>query len=98
MSVARAFERDDVCSPGSATNFSASNLSKYLTAFKEYSKVVVVLDNDAAGIKGLIECRAAFLHKLPFVDYILLSPDANETLSENGPGALRDQLLRAHRK
>lgn len=98
LSLAEAFPDFDVCSPGSATMFNSTNLQKYLHIFKEYSKVIVVLDNDAAGFKGLIESKAFFLYKLPFIDFILMSPDANEILVEEGKEALREKLSRQDRR
>lgn len=92
LSIASALPEVDVCSPGSATMFSSNNLLKYLHIFKSYSTVIVVLDNDAAGTKGLIEAKAFFLYKIPFIHYILLSPDPNEVLIEQGKEALRKKL------
>lgn len=84
--------KDDVCSPGSASCFNPDNLGLHLTQIKQYSKVVVVLDNDKAGRQGLIEARALFLYKIPYAEFMLISPDCNEILSEEGPKALRDRL------
>lgn len=98
MSFALAFPESDHCSPGSASNFNSANLSKYLTVFKEYSNILVVLDNDAAGIKALIEARAFFMNKIPFVSYILMAPDGNDVLNEKGPSGLREELQRYNRK
>lgn len=92
LSIAKAIPDWDVCSPGSATMFSGSNLDKYLHIFKEYSNVVVVLDNDAAGTKALIEAKAFLLYKIPFITFIQTGQDANETLCEKGPEALRQAL------
>ncbi len=66
------------------------------TEFKKYNNVVVVVDEDAAGLKAVIEARAFFLYKIPFVSYLKLSPDANEILNEKGPEALREVLQRAN--
>lgn len=98
LSVARAYPEWDVCSPGSASMFNADNLSKYLTVFQEYSNVIVVLDKDAAGLKALIEAKAFFLYKIPFVSYILMTPDSNDVLIEKGPEGLRGELQRADRR
>ncbi len=92
LSVAVALPGVDVCSPGSASMFNADNLSKYLTLFKGYSNVVVVLDEDAAGTKGLIEAKAFFLYKIPFISFMQLKPDANDILCESGKEALREKL------
>ncbi len=92
LSISEAFPEWDVCSPGSASNFNTENLSKYLHIFKQYSKLVVVLDDDAAGLKGLISSKAFFLYKIPFVQYILISPDPNEILVESGKEGLRKKV------
>lgn len=98
LSVSEAYNQWDVCSPGSATMFNADNLSKYLTEFKLYSNIVVILDNDPAGIKGLIEAKAYLLYKMPFVSFHLMSPDANEVLCNGGKEALRTALSRQNPK
>lgn len=92
LSVARVMREWDVCSPGSASNFNTNNLSKYLTQFTQYANIVVVLDNDPAGIKALIETRATFLYKLPFVRYLQMDCDANEVLIVEGEEGLRGRL------
>lgn len=94
LSVAFALPEVDVCSPGSASMFNSNNLSKYLSLFTLYCTVVVVLDDDAAGLKGLIEAKAAFRYKIPFVTYTQIKPDANEILVESGKEVLRERLQR----
>lgn len=74
--------------------FNSNNLSKYLTQFKKYSNVIVILDDDAAGIKGLIETRALFMYQIPFVTYVKLKPDANEILTTHGKEGLRKEMQR----
>ncbi len=98
MSVALAYEEYAVCSPGSASMFNADNLSKYLTEFKQYSNLIVILDDDPAGIKAYIEAKAFFLYKVPFVTYLRMKPDANDVLNEKGPKGLREALQRADRR
>jgi DNA primase len=93
LSIASAVS-DSVCSPGSATNFNAAFLSRYLHMFSQYSRIVVVLDKDPAGLKGSIEARAFFMGKLPFVDYIKMEKDANWVLEYEGKQALREILQR----
>lgn len=95
LSVARAVSAD-VCSPGSAGCFKTAMLLKHLTEFKNYSNVFVVLDDDAAGLKGLIEAKAAFLYQIPFVRYLLIKPDCNDILVQEGEAALRERLQRAN--
>lgn len=94
LSVASVMESWDVVSPGSASMFNGVTLLKLLTLARNYANVVVILDDDAAGSKGLIECKAAFLYKIPFVTYVKLKPDANEILIESGKEALRERLQR----
>lgn len=98
LSVAEVMPEWDVCSPGSATMFNAINLSKYLTIFLKYTKIIVILDRDTAGTKGLIESKAFFLYKHPFVDYIQIKPDANEVLVESGKEELRKILQGTNRR
>lgn len=97
MSIAEAMPSVSVVSPGSASMFKSERLQKLLTILKEYSTVIVVLDDDPAGIKGYIEARAAFMYKLPFVKYLLIKPDANEILSESKE-KLRETLQRQNYK
>lgn len=92
LSLGQAFPEYDICSPGSASMFNSQNLSKHLTEFLKYDNILVVLDDDAAGIKGLIETKAFFLYKHPFVSFIRMSPDCNDVLSEQGPEFLRKKL------
>ncbi len=94
LSIAAVVGPRSVCSPGSATNFNSANLTKYLTEFRRYSRVILVLDNDVAGMKGLIEAKAFFFGKVPFVDSILLNPDANEILVNCGKEVLKEKLQR----
>jgi hypothetical protein len=96
LSVAKAVPEWDVCSPGSASMFNVDNLSKHLTEFTKYANLVVVLDDDPAGIKGLIEAQAFFLYKHPFVNYIKIKPDPNEVLLVEGSAALREKVQGAY--
>lgn len=96
LSVSLAYPEWDVCSPGSASCFNADNLGKHLTQFKNYSNILVVLDDDPAGIKGLIEAKAFLLYKLPFTSYKLVKPDPNEILVNEGPQTLRTELQRGY--
>jgi DNA primase len=98
LSVAQAMEEWAVCSPGSASMFNQDNLSKYLPLIKEYSSVVVILDDDTAGIKGLIESKAFLLYKVPFVEFIQMPVDANEIYESQGRNVLREVLLTLPRK
>ncbi len=54
-----------------------------------------MVDDDAAGLKALIEAKAYLLYKTPFINFIQLKPDANEILIEHGKEALREKLQRA---
>lgn len=98
LSVAQAMEEWAVASPGSASMFNQDNLSKYLPVCKQYSNIVVILDNDNAGIKGLIEAKAYLTYKLPFVEYIQMPVDANEIYESQGRNVLREVLLTLPRK
>lgn len=99
LSLAEAFPEYDVASPGSASMFSADNLGRYLPILKFYRKLIVILDDDSAGLKGLIEAKAFLLYKIPFVDFILMKTDANEVLSaEGGKEALRERVSGADRR
>lgn len=86
----------DVVSPGSATNFHRL-LKNMLTDIKQYSNVVVIVDKDAAGTKALIETKALFLYKIPFVNYVQLEQDCNEILVEKGKAGLQEVLSRYSR-
>lgn len=95
LSVAKAFPEWDACSPGSWGNFDAKNLRRYLSFFKRYSKLVVVLDRDGAGEKGLTRAKAFFKPYFPLSRYHLLEPDANEILLTQGEDGVRNALQRA---
>lgn len=92
LSVAQAMPEWAVMSPGSATMFNSENLSKSLSILTQYDNMIVVLDDDAAGIKGLIEAKAFLLYRFPFVQYLLIKPDANEILCNEGSAGLRKRL------
>lgn len=96
LSISKALPTYDVCSPGSASMFNASNLSKILTTCQKYNNVVVVLDKDTAGTKALIEAKAFFLYKVPFIDFIQLEEDSNEILVKYGPEELQKRLQRTY--
>lgn len=98
LTVAKAQESWSVVSPGSATCFSSRNLSTYLTEFKKYNRVIVVLDDDPAGLKGFIEAKSLFLYKLPFVDYVMVpKPDLNERLCDGGIQKVQEVLQGTNR-
>ena len=98
LSVAKAMPEWAVASPGSASMFNSDNLTKTLTHYRDYDKIVVILDDDPAGLKGLIETKAFFSKRHPFVDVLLLKPDPNEVLVESGTEALRETLSRQNRR
>jgi hypothetical protein len=86
----------DICSPGSATNF-ANLLKRELTTLQEYSRVTVVLDDDAAGWKALIETKALLIYKIPFVDFLMISkPDINDNYVKGGKEAVLEVLSRTN--
>lgn len=98
LSLVQAFPDYDHCSPGSASMFNSKELEKNLTKFVAYDTVTVVLDNDPAGIKALIETKSTFLYKIPFAKYLLLNDDPNEVLVSHGKNELRQRLLRTDSK
>lgn len=79
----------DVCSPGSASCFNSDNLARYLSDFKRYSSIIVILDKDSAGSKALIEAKSYLLYKVPFLTFFQIAPDANEILVTHGKEALK---------
>ncbi len=96
LSIAQAFGNYAVCSPGASSMFGSDKLSKYLPAFLSYDSILVILDDDPAGTKGLIEAKAFFLYKHPFVSFVQLKTDANDILQESGPEGLRQAVQGAH--
>ena len=92
LSMSKAFPEYAVMSPGSTTNFNPQVLANNLTHLKSYANIVVILDNDEAGIKALIRTKAYFLYKFPFVDYLLLDQDANDLFVESGTEGLRARV------
>jgi hypothetical protein len=94
LSIAKACRGVDVCSPGSSSLFKQDKLKPYLHLFEKYRTLDIVVDDDEAGIKALIEAKGFFKNKIPFINGIRMMPDANEVLIGQGTGALRRILQR----
>jgi hypothetical protein len=96
MSIAQACRGVTVCSPGGAGNFTAAHLKKFgLHSTVEYSKLLVVADNDVAGAEAVINARGFFASHGRDAAWLLMSPDANDILVNHGPEALRKQICAA---
>ena len=83
LSLKEAIKGLDIISPGSATNFYDKDMKSNVDLFGHYGKVIVLVDNDEAGVNGAIE-----FHKLvqPYnqdVRIILMEKDANTILCEH---------------
>jgi hypothetical protein len=96
LSIGQVCPRLAVCSPGGAGNFTAAHLKKFgLHSTVEYSKLLVVADNDVAGAEAVINARGFFASHGRDAAWLLMSPDANDVLVNNGPDELRKQICRA---
>jgi hypothetical protein len=91
MSIAAAVW-DDVVSPGSASNFLTKSTQNWLTTLGHYSKVVIVVDRDAAGVGAAIATKAKLMHIVPTTTIVLMDEDPNQIHVERGLEALRLEL------
>lgn len=96
MSVALAMPEFDVMSPGSASNFGSKSL---LTHLKPYAKLILMVDNDKAGIEAAINLGALVYNGLPGVPLKKIfksngDTDLNDLLVQFGKERLREEIIR----
>lgn len=93
LSIAKACPEFTVISPGSAGEFYSKKINKYLNYYTPYDRLIVIVDNDAAGAKACIEFSSILQNK-PITN-ILWSMDANDVLTKHGSEALREKIYKA---
>lgn len=94
LSVSSAHLDSDVCSPGSASDFTSKKTESLLTQLCNYANIIIVVDRDAAGTIAAIHAKAFCLRFHPKVSIVLMHQDANEILITHGKEALRQEIDR----
>lgn len=89
MSLNQTFLPCDIVSPGSANSLARK---KFLDIYRKYSTIDIVVDEDAAGVKGAIELRALLLDYTPYVEIHLMKDDANDVLQRSGIDGLEREM------
>ncbi len=79
----------EIVSPGAASNFG----EKHLTFYKEYSRVKIFVDQDAAGAIAAIELKSRLVQHIPTVDVFLLERDFNDRLVKDGKEKLKEYAV-----
>jgi DNA primase len=83
----------DVVSPGGAGDFYSSRFEKDLTLYKNYDKVMLVADADAAGTKAVIELKSRLLAAgMVDVAIKLVEEDFNDVLTKYGQEELKNRI------
>ena len=95
LSAALAMEELDVMSPGSSTNFNR----KLLPSLNRYGNIIIIADDDGAGLDAVINLGALIHGEMPGVPYKRIlkasgGKDFNEILVQSGREALRQEILR----
>lgn len=94
MSVAQVAQNFRVLSPGGAGQFYSSKTGReLLTILKDYDRIIIIADNDAAGAKAGIELKAKCLAQGKWKTSIhLWDIDANELLVKYGQERLAEEV------
>lgn len=92
LSIAKAFPKADVCSPGSAGMFDSKQLRKHLIELSKYSSIVIVVDADNSGIKAVIEAKGLLMSTVKYVSYVLMEEDANDVMLKHGSEYLAEEV------
>lgn len=82
----------NVISVGGTGNFTVSRLSRYLKEFKKYDRVVLMLDDDPAGMKAAMTATGYLKGIGKEVNICLMEKDANWVLTNEGAERLRNIL------
>jgi hypothetical protein len=93
LSAAAALPEWDVVSPGGTASFADKS---YLTQYLNYTNIVIVVDNDGAGVKAARSLGLALLYRVPFLQVLYKSVEAdfNDVLVRSGKEALREEIER----
>lgn len=89
LSLAAIYPPFDVVSPGGACEFTSR---KYMTFYQQYGTLVIVADEDTAGLKAAIELKAKVLTWTPHCMIYLMKEDCNDVLTKEGVQALRGHV------
>lgn len=83
----------DIVSPGGAGDFYSGRFEKDLTFYKNYAKVVLVADADAAGTKAVIELKSRLVAAgMVDVAINLVEEDFNDVLTKYGQEELSKRI------
>lgn len=91
-SIHKACPEIAVCSPGAATDFYSSKYETYVDFYRKYANIILVVDNDAPGIKAGIELHSRLLDFTNNVQVSSWGKDANQVLQDVGAEGLRQQI------
>jgi hypothetical protein len=97
LSLAAAFPELDVMSPGGAGNFNENFLSKYLPRLSKYASILMIADDDDAGIGAIIKGKTFLIRYVPKLPVLLMprDRDANDWLMKYGKEGLRKEITQA---
>lgn len=93
LSLAKAVPELTVVSPGGSGNFSKKQIAALLTQMANYDILTLIVDEDAAGAKAVVEALPVLRLAGKRVWTWLMTPDANQTLQDVGVEALRSRVL-----
>lgn len=85
----------DILSPGGASNFHDSEMKERVPVFANYGRVLVLVDNDKAGVEAAIKVHGLIKPHCSHIKIALLQKgsDCNEILVRDGKEALEQLIL-----
>lgn len=92
LSLALALPDWACCSPGGVGDFKSARIDKYYTQIKHYATITLVVDNDPPGAMAAIDALAYLRARGHRVSYLLMEPDANDVLVQEGAPALKNYV------
>lgn len=91
LSLQEAGIEADIISPGGASNFHDKEMKANVDFFSQYDRIVVLVDDDEAGVTGAIEFHKLVKDYCPDITIMLMETDANTILNEtNGKDKLKE--------
>lgn len=97
ISVKIACPEFAVMSPGGVGDFTPHRAKQYLQSTIKYSTILIVADNDAPGAQAAIQLMGELRGRGRKVYAKLMAPDANDVLTGEGSGRLKEIILQAIR-
>lgn len=94
LSIALACPEFSVVSPGSAGDFNVKSVAKVLPYLSTVDNILLLADKDQAGAQALINAKSVLDTPTKLTKWALVEKDANDRLQEEGPDALREEILR----